>query len=169
MTTPLLDPSDLYHVGHVVRDLEVARDRWTAVAGYRWTRTLVATVPLRLAEGVRELEFRYTYSLQAPHVELVQEIPGTLWAAVPGNAAHHVAYFVDDFADTSQRLVDAGFAIEAIALPDGAHPGAFAYQKSADGVRLELVDRALLPDWPAFLARATATRPRPGTPSSVKA
>jgi hypothetical protein len=153
-----LDPADLYHVGHVVPDIAQAQARLTALAGYGWTTTLVATVPIRLADGVRPLEFSYAFTLEAPHLELVQQIPGTPWTPAPGNAAHHVAYFVDDFAATSAGLVAAGFAVEAVAVPDGEHPAVFAYHLSPEGVRVEIVDRANLPDWPAFLARATPRR-----------
>ncbi|WP_328752275.1 hypothetical protein OHT57_42430 [Streptomyces sp. NBC_00285] len=32
---------------------------------------------------------RYAYSLDAPHLELVQEIPGTPWTATPARARPH--------------------------------------------------------------------------------
>lgn len=96
------------------------------------------------------LTLRYVYSLDAPHIELVQEIPGTPWTA----AAHHVGYFCDDVPTTAKRLAESGFALEACAVVDGT-PSLFAYVLDPSGVRIEIVNRELIPDFAEYLRART--------------
>lgn len=155
MTTHPLRAADLYHTGIVVPDVDAWKARMGEVAGYRWTETMSAELPVRLADGDRVLTLRFAYSLDAPHIELVQEIPGTPWtAAAPHIATHHLGYFCDDVPTTSKQLEAAGFALEACALVDGA-PAIFAYHLAPSGVRIEIVDRARMPDFSAYLRSKT--------------
>ncbi|WP_020129735.1 VOC family protein [Streptomyces sp. 303MFCol5.2] len=149
-----LRAADHYHTGIVVPDVDAWKVRMGEVAGYRWTETMSADLPVRLADGDRVLNLRYTYSLDAPHLELVQEIPGTPWTAAERVASHHLGYFCDDMPTTSKRLEEAGFALEACALVDGA-PSIFAYHLAPSGVRIEIVDRARMPDFAAYLRSKT--------------
>ncbi|ELP64902.1 VOC family protein [Streptomyces turgidiscabies] len=153
-TSSPLSAADLYHTGIVVPDVDEWKVRMTEVAGYRWTETMAADLPVRLADGDRVLPLRYAYSLDAPHIELVQEIPGTPWTAAEHIATHHLGYFCDDVATTSKRLVEAGFALEACAVVDGA-PSIFAYHLAPSGPRIEIVDRARMPDFAAYLRSKT--------------
>lgn len=148
MTAPL-SPADLYHVGVVVADVEATAARLSAVAGYRWTTPMEYTVPVTTPSGDLDVPFRISFSLQAPHLELVTEVPATLWTAEPGRATHHVGYWVDDVVATSDALIEAGFAFEA--GPRGDGPPAFAYHIDADGTRIEIVDRTVFGDWTGFL------------------
>lgn len=149
-----LRAADLYHTGIVVPDVDAWKARMGEVAGYRWTETMSADLPVRLADGDRVLNLRYAYSLNAPHIELVQEIPGTPWTAAERVATHHLGYFCDDVPTTSKALEAAGFALEACALVDGA-PSIFAYHLAPSGVRIEIVDRARMPDFAAYLRSKT--------------
>lgn len=150
MTTMILDPADLYHTGIVVADLEAEMARMSEVAGHRWTTIQSVELPIRWAGGEKALRMRYVHSLDAPCVELVQEIPGTPWTA----GAHHIGYLCDNLQTTSKRLVELGFAVEACAVVDGelSH---FAYHLAPSGVRLEIVDRVLIPDFAAYLLART--------------
>ncbi|MET7680480.1 VOC family protein [Streptomyces sp. NPDC005423] len=150
-----LDATDLYHTGIVVPDLAAGKSALTGIAGYRWTDTLAVELPVRLADGERTLCLRFAYSLDAPHVELVQEIPGTPWTATPHAATHHLGYFCDDVPATAKRLQEAGFALEACAVVDGS-PAVFAYLLDPAGVRIEIVDRARMPDFPEYLRSKTS-------------
>jgi hypothetical protein len=149
-----LNAADLYHTGIVVPDLEASMARMSEVAGYRWTEIQSAELPIRLADGETVLRLRYVYSLDAPHLELVQEIPGTPWTAAPHVAAHHLGYFCDDVPTTSKRLVESGFAFEACAVVDGT-PSIFAYHLDPSGVRIEIVDRERIPDFAEYLRART--------------
>jgi catechol 2,3-dioxygenase-like lactoylglutathione lyase family enzyme len=155
-----LRPEDLYHTGIVVPDLDAAMARLTAVTGYRWITPLSYTLPFRTAAGSRELTSTIVYSVQGPHLELVQEVPGSPWTAAPGNSVHHLGYFTDNLAETGRMLERNGFSFEMTA--DVAQPSAesdlalFAYYVDAFGTRIEIVDRALFPDWPGFLQSMAA-------------
>lgn len=145
-----LKAADLYHTGIVVPELEASMATMSEVAGYQWTTIQSAELPIRLADGERVLTLRYVYSLDAPHIELVQEIPGTPWTA----AAHHVGYFCDDVPTTAKRLAESGFALEACAVVDGT-PSLFAYVLDPSGVRIEIVNRELIPDFAEYLRART--------------
>jgi hypothetical protein len=151
-----LHPEDFYHTGIIVPDLDAATARLTALAGYRWIIPLTYTLPFRTATGVRELTSTIVYSVQAPHVELVQEVPGSPWTAAPGNSVHHLGYFTDNLADSARMLEANGFTFEMTADVPGADLALFAYYVDAFGTRIEIVDRALFPDFPAFLRSAAA-------------
>ncbi|MFD7205482.1 VOC family protein [Streptomyces sp. NPDC059893] len=150
-----LRAADLYHTGIVVPDLAAAMERMTEVAGYRWTKPQTAELPIRLARGERVLILRYAYSLDAPHIELVQQLPGTPWTATARAATHHLGYFCDDLPATSKQLEAAGFALEACAVQGGVFPAFFAYHLAPTGERIEIVDRSLMPDFPASLRGRT--------------
>ena len=119
-----LRPEDLYHTGIVVPDLDAAMARLSALAGYRWITPLSYTLPFRTATGTHELTSTIVYSLQSPHVELVQEVPGTPWTAAPGNSVHHLGYFTDNLAETARMLEDNGFTFEMTAAVSGSGSGA---------------------------------------------
>ncbi|MCV7225982.1 VOC family protein [Mycolicibacterium komossense] len=143
---PALAIADFYHVGIVVPDLDSAAQRLTAIAGYAWTKPVEFALSVVTAAGECDLVNRFVYSLQAPHLELVQEVPGTVWTA----PAHHLGYWVDDIGSAAAQLEQAGCTQEA--RPSGQALSTFAYYTDPAGIRIELVDRALFPDWPAFLA-----------------
>lgn len=146
-----LRPEDLYHTGIVVPDLDAAMARLSALAGYRWIKPMHYTLTFRDAIGTRELTPRLVYSVQAPYIELVQELPGTAWTAAPGNAVHHLGYFADDLAETAKLLEDNGFTFEMTAAVPGAELSMFAYYIDSAGTRIEIVDRALFGDFAAFV------------------
>jgi len=151
-----LRPEDYYHTGIVVPDLDAAMDRLSALAGYRWITPLTYTLPFRTVNGSRELTSTFVYSLQGPHVELIQQVPDSPWTAAPRNSVHHLGYFVDDLAETARMLEANGFAFEATADTSPPELALFAYYIDAFGTRIEIVDRALFPDFPAFLQSAAA-------------
>jgi len=151
-----LRPEDLYHTGIIVPDLEAAMARLSTLAGYRWIAPLTYTLPFRTATGTRELTSTIVYSVQSPHVELLQEVPNSPWIAAPGNSVHHLGYFTDDLAGTARMLEDNGLTFEMTADVPGSELALFAYYVDAFGTRIEIVDRALFPDFPAFLQSAAA-------------
>lgn len=157
MTAFALRPEDFYHTGIIVPDLDAAMARLSALAGYRWITPVSYTLPFRTTAGTHEITSTFVYSLQAPHVELIKEVPGTAWSAAPGNAIHHLGYWTDSLAETAKILEDNGFSFEATAGTAGPSSGdlaLFAYYVDAAGTRIEIVDRALFPDFPAFLQAA---------------
>ncbi len=156
-----LRPEDFYHTGIVVPDLDAAMARLSALAGYRWITPLTYTLPFRTANGTRELTSTFVYSMQSPHVELIKEVPGSPWTAAPGNSVHHLGYFTDNLAETARMLEDSGFTFEATADVSKSELALFAYYVDASGTRIEIVDRALFPDWPGFLQSMAAPPKEP--------
>jgi hypothetical protein len=151
-----LRPEDYYHTGIVVPDLDAAMARLSALAGYQWINPLSYTLPFRTANGTRELSSTFVYSLQSPHVELIQQVPDSPWIAAPGNSVHHLGYFTDNLADTARMLEANGFTFEATAEVSPPDLALFAYYIDAFGTRIEIVDRAIFPDFPAFLQSAAS-------------
>jgi Glyoxalase/Bleomycin resistance protein/Dioxygenase superfamily len=153
-----LKPEDFYHTGIIVPDLDAAMARLSALAGYRWITPLTYTLPFRTTTGTHELSSTFVYSLESPHLELIKEVPASPWAAAPGNSIHHLGYFTDNLADTARILEDNGFTFEATADVSPPDLALFAYYSDAFGTRIEIVDRALFPDWPGFLQSQSADR-----------
>lgn len=156
MTTrvPALSPADLYHIGFVVADIGTAAKRFTAIAGYQWTDPVEYTLAVTTPAGEQEVPFRFMYSVQAPHLELIQEAPGTIWTARPDTVIHHLGYWVDDLPSAAAGLESAGYRQEV--RPSADTVSMFAYYIDAAGSRIELVDRALFTDWPAYLTTMSA-------------
>jgi hypothetical protein len=50
-----------------------------------------------------------------------------------------------------------GFTLEMTGDAPGSELSLFAYYVDSFGTRIEIVDRALFPDWPAFLQAASQT------------
>jgi catechol 2,3-dioxygenase-like lactoylglutathione lyase family enzyme len=153
-----LRPQDLYHTGIVVEDLDAAIARFSLLGGYRWTIPTDFPFTVWSPAGETAVTFRFVYSMEAPHLELVQQVPGTVWMPAPGNAVHHLGYYADDLQASSAALAEAGLPIEACGVTDGQHPTTFAYHKGDDGIRVELVDRSVMGDIDNFL-RAYAPEP----------
>jgi catechol 2,3-dioxygenase-like lactoylglutathione lyase family enzyme len=97
---------------------------------------------------------RFTYSGQAPHVELVESIPGTLFAA-SSPYVHHVGYWSDDIDRDIAALEAAGALLEGRGFwPDGRGP-IWAYVTPPNGSRIELVDRQAKPSMEQWWATGT--------------
>jgi catechol 2,3-dioxygenase-like lactoylglutathione lyase family enzyme len=139
----------LYHTGLVVPSLKDAAQRFSAMAGYSWTKPIAGPVTVRTDAGAQTVDMAFVYSLEAPHLELIQEIPGTPWTHDGG--AHHLGYFTDDFAATATALTETGYRLELCHTDDGETPSMFAYYLSPDGVRIEIVDQHVFGDFAAFL------------------
>ena len=131
--------ADLFHLGIVTRDIEATRDQLGTLFGYEWGPEVGGPIDLTLPSGPATLEMKIVYSVTVPRFEVVREIPGTMWEAVPG--IHHIGYWSDDVAaDVEQQ----GFAREAARTgPDGSL--FFTYHRSPQGLLIELVTRAAEP------------------------
>ena len=145
---------DLYHLGVVVPDLSEAAARYTAVSGYRWTKTVEQSLTVTTHTGDYEALLKIAFSLQAPYLELIEESPGTLWTATPNAAAHHLGYWVDDLAAAAAHLEQHGYRQEARLAGDTL--SLFAYYLDPTGARVEIVDRTLFPDFPNLVKSMAA-------------
>jgi catechol 2,3-dioxygenase-like lactoylglutathione lyase family enzyme len=136
-------PGELYHVGIVVADLDAAMAEYGSVFGVEWTGRLGADQPIRFPDRTATITFAAVYSRQGPcRLELVQEIPGTLWTC--GRGLHHLGFWCDDVAAAGARLEKAGYAPVAAQDPGDGSPPMFAYYAGPDGIYVELVSAPML-------------------------
>jgi hypothetical protein len=147
----ILRAADLYHTAIVVEDLDNAMARLTRLAGHEWMPPVEHPVPMWTPTGETTVRLRMVYSLGEPMLELIQEVVGTTWVRSPTGAIHHIGYFVDDLGAASQALVDEGLPIEVCGCTGPTHPTGFAYHTTADGLRIEVVNRSVLSDMKALL------------------
>jgi hypothetical protein len=133
---------DQYHVGIVVEDLDGAKTQLSDMFGYVWGTEMGGLTMVTLPSGPVELNLRLVYSVTEPRLELVQQIPGTLWEPAAGSGVHHLGFWSDDVAADGVELEAHGFAHEASGVsPDGS--AMWAYHRSPTGPRIELVSRVL--------------------------
>lgn len=142
MTSPLRH-GELYHTGFVVDDLDAAQDEAGKLLGVTWL-TGGGTVEITTPDGSGVFQTRYALSAEGPHhVELVQSVAGTLYVTAGPAAAHHLGYWVDDVAQASAELQEAGLAMAAsVGAPGGRRPMA-AYHRTTAGLYIEIVARSM--------------------------
>jgi hypothetical protein len=73
---------------------------------------------------------------------VIKSVPGTLWVPASGSGVHHVGYWSDQLEDDGRALVSHGYVEEA----RGVHADGtvvWAYHRSANGPRIELVSRQI--------------------------
>jgi catechol 2,3-dioxygenase-like lactoylglutathione lyase family enzyme len=128
----------LSHVAHVVEDLEAAMQRYTDTFGVRWGSVQERPGVFRYAGGEeREGCAKYSWTLDGPvHVELFEEMPGTVWQRAKGHPIHHLAYWVDDRDAEAERLQANGYTLEVTRAGPLAING-FGYFVGPDGLRVE--------------------------------
>ena len=139
---------DVAQIALVVRDLDAALERWTAVGYGPWRiyeyGENLARRRYRGADGT--FSMLLAVSDTSPQLELVQPLAGPSiyedWLTERGEGLHHVGLVVeDDFDAAVERLVAAGF--EAIQSGDFGplHDGRFSYHdtQAALGTIVELV------------------------------
>jgi hypothetical protein len=144
---------DLYHVGLVVEDLDRTLDTMGKLLNYRWTAPFDVLVPVRFTDG-REAKYRckFVFTMQAPHIEYIQAIPGSsIWETTSGNAMNHLGYWTSDLAASCREFEAAGMSMEVCGLGPSGEPEGFAYYKTSEGLRFEIIDRSLIPVWDDFL------------------
>lgn len=144
----MISLGDVYHTGFVVPVLETAMEELSAVLGAEWTPIEDREMRVVTPDGPMQGRLRFTYTTgEAPHLELLEPVAGTAWERPAGSesglgAAHHVGAWVEDFANVSDRMVEAGFPRE-LTFDDGSDRAAnFAYHRLPSGALVELVDAA---------------------------
>lgn len=157
MTPSRLSPH--YHVGIVVADVVSAQRTLTEQLGVAWGPILhLDTNEFRDGEG-RDLILPNTlcYSVDDPHLELIQEVPGSVWVRNEHSNLHHIGFWSDDFPSESERLRRAGCPLQLCGRSGQMAPNQFAYHGHELGIRIEIVDAALRPTIESFLFRPPAS------------
>ena len=134
-----------YHVGIVVPDISVARTRLSEQLGVKWGPVLhLDAVEYRDGAGHDVLlPMTMCYSVDAPHLELVQEVAGSIWVRNEHSNLHHIGFWSDDLAVDGAELAGSGCPLQLCGRSGDQAPVSFAYNRNALGVRIELVDASL--------------------------
>lgn len=152
----------LYHIGIVVPDVEVARAHLGELLGITWGPVLhvdeygVRAFDLDGGDSV-DLVVPNTlcYSTEAPHIELVQEVPGTVWECNEHSNLHHVGVWSDALpADSASYSNELRCPLQLCGHDGDVAPTQFAYHRDPLGVRIELVDIALRETMEEFMFKA---------------
>lgn len=160
----VLDPTDVFHTGFVVPDVEAAMAELAAVFDLTWAPVTRVTMTLRGADGPFDAAMTFTYSVQGPpHLELLAPVPGTPWnqadapAPVGAQAAHHVGVWSDDLPGDSAAMEAAGAPRIVTYEHSGEGARGFAYHRLPSGLLVELVDRSRKPDFDRWFAGGSFT------------
>jgi catechol 2,3-dioxygenase-like lactoylglutathione lyase family enzyme len=135
--------TDLYHVGIVVADIHSARARLGELLSITWGPLLhLDAVEYRDGAGTDlVLPTTMCYSTGALCLELIQEVPGSIWVRNDHSNLHHIGFWRDGLSAESGRTAAAGCPLQLCGRSGDAAPVSFAYHREDQlGVRIELVD-----------------------------
>jgi catechol 2,3-dioxygenase-like lactoylglutathione lyase family enzyme len=135
-----------YHVGIIVSDLARAKSQLTEQLGLSWGPVLhLDHSEFRGGDGEDLLlPTTFCYSVEQPCLEIIEEVPGSVWVRNDHSNLHHVGFWSDDFANDAARLDQAGCPMQLAGRAGKSAPVGFTYQRNNDlGVRIELVDVAM--------------------------
>jgi hypothetical protein len=123
---------------------------YSAAFGFSWA-TVRESAPEVVVDGERRsAQIAVTYSVQGPpHLELVQERRGGVWAA-DGLALTHVGFWTEDLAAGMRALAESGLAARVHDAGRDGRPARYSYHPFAGGLWVELVHtsfRAQLAGW----------------------
>jgi hypothetical protein len=134
-----------YHVGMVVPDIASARLALSEQLGVTWGPILhLDAVEHRDGSG-RDLVLPTTicYSVDAPHLELIEEVPGSVWVCNEHSNLHHIGFWSDDLAADGSDLTGSGCPLQLCGRAGDDAPVSFAYHRNDLGVRIEIVDAGM--------------------------
>jgi len=135
-----------YHVGIIVPDITEAQSRLTEMLGVSWGPVIrMDAVPYRDGSGRDvELPTAMCYSTGEPCLELVEEVPGTVWVRNEHSNLHHIGFWSDTLGTSSEQLTRIGCPLQLSGRAGDAAPVTFAYHREDQlGVRIELVDASM--------------------------
>jgi hypothetical protein len=133
----------VYHVGIVVPALEPAMAQLSAATGITWAPQQ-RDVPILYdtPDGPRTWHATFVYSKEPPYIELLEQLPDSIWAEL---GMHHLGMWSDDVDADSAELEASGCTWQA-AMSDGsgARLGGCYHLLDAAACRIELasVERA---------------------------
>jgi lactoylglutathione lyase len=137
---PSFEWGEIFHVGVLVADMELAQREFTSSMGVRWTTP--AHMPMKAwapGRGYRNDELTISFTVEGPvHIELLHGSPGSYWdTSITGAGLHHIGVWVDDVARANEELVRRGWAVELAGKAPEEGYGGFTYTRSPAGVLFE--------------------------------
>jgi catechol 2,3-dioxygenase-like lactoylglutathione lyase family enzyme len=141
-----VDFVEIHHLAVVVEDLERGMIRYSNTLGLSWAEPWIGKIPILVETRRQEPVVSLTLSLEGPpHMELIQSTSQMPWQS--GAGLHHFGVWADDFENAVRTMTGDGFAVEAMS------PAAdFAYLRSPDAARIELVNGRTRPDFDRWLS-----------------
>lgn len=119
--------------------MDATRKTLGLLFGYSFGPTIDSDLSVGTPTGELAVAMSCAFTVETPRVEVVREVPGTLWSA--GGGIHHLGYWSDDVDADLLAAESAGFAREATRPgPDGSL--FFAFCRNRDGILIEFVTRA---------------------------
>lgn len=137
-----------FHVGIIVEHLETARQRMTELFGITWgpIQRYPATENRDGDGNDVTLPSAICYSVGEPSIELIEEVPGTVWERNPHSNLHHIGFWTEDLAGESGGLTGAGCPLQLCGRFGDTAPAFFAYHHLPElGIRVEVLDQAIAP------------------------
>jgi len=149
--------SSLFHVGVIVPRLESGLEHFSSVLGLSWMPIIETEVPVSGGDGGpdRVVALRFAYSVEDPHLEVIEEAPGSVWVCNAGSNLHHIGFWAENLPAESRRLEASRCPVEIAGFTDSAErPALYTYHADPLGVRIELVDAGLRAGMEAGFAEA---------------
>ena len=135
-----------FHVGVVVPSVEAARGHLSEVLGIAWGPIVEIDIAKRDADGHDlTLPLRVCYSTVAPRIELIEELPGSVWECNEHSNLHHIGFWSDSLAVDVAALVAARCPLQLSGRDGDTAPVQSAYHRDPLGFTVELVDIANQP------------------------
>jgi len=104
----------------------------TKLAGYTWTDVVEVEQVAQTPAGEVTIPMKMVYSGADPRLELLQTVPGTVWAPAD-SGVHHIGYWSDDVESDLAALQAAGMDLEVKSYnPDGSGNTALGLRERAD-------------------------------------
>jgi catechol 2,3-dioxygenase-like lactoylglutathione lyase family enzyme len=137
---------DLYHVGIVVTDIEAASTKLSSLLGITWG-PIMSLNAVEYRDGAGHdivLPTTMRYSTGTPCLELILEVPGSVWVRNESSNLHHIGFWTDAMPEQSDALSAAGCPLQLCGRAGTDAPTSFAYHRDNDlGIRMELVDGSM--------------------------
>ena len=149
-----------YHTGVVTADLRATMDELTERMGLGWATIQQQVLKLRGPDGPFEVDLTFVYSTRYPYIEVIQGVPGTVWAPQPegASAVHHLGCWSDDLVADAAALEAAGSPILTTYESPSGEPAGFTYHRLPSGILFELVDSARKAQFEVWLSGGEFTR-----------
>lgn len=135
---------EMFHVGYLVPDIQVAMDDLGPSLGVTWTQVITREdQPCWTPErGAFTCPLTFAYSKEGPQrIELIQGVAGTVWDHLGAGHLHHAGVWCD-VAELTESLIDKGWTLVAAQKAPEDGYGSFTYVRSPSGFLLEPVTRA---------------------------
>jgi hypothetical protein len=137
---------DLYHVGIVVTDMDAASAKLSDLLDISWGPVMSLDAVEYRDEAGHDVVLPTTmrYSTGIPCLELILEVPGSVWVRNESSNLHHIGFWSDSMPAQSDAFSTAGCPLQLCGRAGDVAPTSFAYHRDNElGIRMELVDASM--------------------------